>query len=383
MDNERSSRNAAIQQETRAERLRMLELGQKDNVLAALLQNEVIRPNLQHILQGFYSSLLSYPLFNEIIGRGFELSHLKLVQTKYLLSLGVNFSEAHYFEDRSRIGQVHVRVGVPLYIYLFAYRKLQQLLIDAIPRESLEASAFDELVAFILKITALDISLAAETYHMSRVRDLQNNLDELHYRHNLLEHEAGLDHLTGLANRQRIMTLLSNSFSTRQRDNIPLSVIMADLDLFKWVNDTYGHQVGDQVLQAIAARIESAVREKDVIGRYGGEEFIVVLANKTLEQASQIAERIRAQVGDTPIKTRNIVIQMTISLGVAEARDSDSVEKLISRADAALYRAKKNGRNTIMRERKRRIKTMSQRNNTIFKDTETDLSQPDNALPPY
>lgn len=354
MDNERSSRNAEIQQETRAERLRMLELGQKDNVLAALLQNEVIRPNLQHILEGFYSSLLSYPLFNEIIARGFELSHLKLVQTKYLLSLGVNFSESHYFEDRSRIGQAHVRVGVPLHIYLFAYRKLQQLLIDAIPRESLEASAFDELVAFILKITALDISLAAETYHMSRVRDLQNNLDELHYRHNLLEHEAGLDHLTGLANRQRIMTLLSNSFSTRQRNNIPLSVIMADLDLFKWVNDTYGHQVGDQVLQTIAARIESAVREKDVVGRYGGEEFIVVLANKTLEQASQIAERIRTQIGDTPIKTRNTVIQMTISLGIAEARHSDSVEKLISRADTALYQAKKNGRNTVVTEHKKK-----------------------------
>lgn len=348
MKNERDYPNSAIQLETRSERLRMLDLGQKDNVLAALLQSEVVRPNLQNIMDSFYSSLLSYPIFNEILARGFELSHLKLVQTQYLLSLGVNFSEAHYFEDRSRIGLAHVRVGVPLHIYLFAYRKLQQLLINMIPRETLEASTVDELIAFILKITTLDISLAAETYHMSRVHDLQVNLDDLHCRHSQLEHEAGLDYLTGLANRQRIMMLLSSSFRKRQRDNSPLSVIMSDLDLFKMVNDNYGHQVGDLVLQAVAARIESAVREKDVIGRYGGEEFIVVLTNKNLDQAAQIAERIRTQIADTPIKTHNMAIQMTISLGVAEACGNDTLEKLIARADAALYRAKKSGRNTVV-----------------------------------
>lgn len=351
MESKRDSRYLGMLQESRAQRLHMLDLGQKDNVLAALLQSIVIRPNLQYIMESFYSSLSSYPVFNEILARGFELDHLKQLQTQYLLSLGVNFSEAYYFENRSRIGLTHVHVGVPLQIYLFGYRKLQQLLIDAIPRENLQSQTIDELIAFILKIATLDISLAAETYHMSRVNDLQINLDDLHYRHSQLEHEAGLDYLTGLANRQRIMMLLLNSFKNRQRDNFPLSVIMCDLDLFKMVNDNYGHQVGDLVLQTIAARIESAVREKDVIGRYGGEEFIVVLANKNLSQAAQIAERIRTQIADAPIKTSNTAIHMTISLGVAEACKHDNVEKLIARADAALYRAKKNGRNSVVVDR--------------------------------
>lgn len=334
-------------------RLHMLDLRAEDNKLAELLQDKVIRPNLQKILDDFYSSLLSYPIFKEILARGFDLNHLKLLQTNYLLSLGVNFSEAQYFDDRARIGLAHVRVGVPLHIYLFANCKLQQLLIDMIPQITLEASTVDELTKFILKITTLDISLAAESYHMSKIRDLQVHLHELHYRHSQLEYEAGLDYLTGLANRQRIMMLLSTSFRKSQRNHTPLSVIMADLDLFKSVNDNYGHLVGDHVLQTTAARIEAAVREKDVIGRYGGEEFIVVLANKSLSQASQVAERIRAQIADTPIKTHNCVIRMTISLGVAEACRNDNVEKLIARADAALYRAKRNGRNSVVMDHRR------------------------------
>lgn len=348
MNNDRDNRNLEVLHETRNQRLLMLDLEESDNALSALLQNEVIRPNLQGIMDRFYSALLEYPLFNEILSHGFKLSHLKEVQTQYLLSLGVNFADASYFEDRSRIGLAHVRVGVPLHIYLFAYRKLQQLLIDSIPSDHLDGSKVNQLIAFILKITTLDISLAAETYHLSRMRDLQVNLDDLHCKHSKLEHEAGLDYLTGLANRQRITKLLSSSFRKKQRGNSPLSVIMADLDMFKMVNDNYGHQVGDLVLQSVAARIEAAVREKDVIGRYGGEEFIVVLADKNLDQAAQIAERIRMQIADTPIKTQSSAIHMTISLGVAEACDNESMNKLIARADSALYRAKMNGRNTVV-----------------------------------
>jgi two-component system, cell cycle response regulator len=180
------------------------------------------------------------------------------------------------------------------------------------------------------------------------MHDLQVNLDELSCKHSKLEYEAGLDFLTGLANRQRIMKLLSNSYQKRKRENMPLSVIMADLDRFKSVNDEYGHQVGDIVLQTVAARIAAAVREKDIIGRYGGEEFIVVLADKNLDQAAQIAERIRMQIADTPIKTPNISINMTISLGVAEAYGNEHMGKLIARADSALYQAKMNGRNSVV-----------------------------------
>ncbi len=344
---EQSPHDCAHSKPTRSEQLDMLDLGEKDKAIAALLQSDIIKPNIQFILEEFYNALLTYPIFNEIIAHGFDLNHLKQVQSKYLETLGVNFSEARYFEERSRIGLTHVRVGVPLHAYLFAYRKLQQLLIQKIPREKLNVSTVESLIAFILKITALDIALAAESYHLGSIQDLQHNLDDLHDRHIQLEHEVGIDYLTGLSNRQRIMVLLDAGIKRSQIEAIPICVIMADLDFFKDVNDTYGHQVGDLVLKATAARIESAVREKDVIGRYGGEEFIIVLIDKSLNQAVDIAERIRTQIEFNPINTHNSTIRMTISLGVAQAHLNDNSDQLIARADAALYRAKNNGRNQI------------------------------------
>ena len=123
---------------------------------------------------------------------------------------------------------------------------------------------------------------------------------------------------------------------------------MVDLDYFKRVNDTYGHFVGDQVLARFAHVIVHHVRDVDIVGRYGGEEFMVLMPEATLEQAVQVAERLRETIAQTRLETDVGAIQVTASLGVAALRDEDTAfQDILRRADQALYKAKEAGRNRV------------------------------------
>jgi diguanylate cyclase (GGDEF)-like protein len=123
---------------------------------------------------------------------------------------------------------------------------------------------------------------------------------------------------------------------------------MLDIDYFKQVNDRYGHACGDEVLREVAQRCRKNTREVDVLGRYGGEEFVIVLANVSTSPAHMVAERLRAYVCATPVETTNGPIPVTISIGVALLDEATTtLEALVQRADGALYNAKRNGRNRV------------------------------------
>ncbi|MDA8359006.1 MAG: sensor domain-containing diguanylate cyclase [Actinomycetota bacterium] len=174
--------------------------------------------------------------------------------------------------------------------------------------------------------------------------------------HRQLAERATHDPLTGVLTRAAILDLLDAAHlehtalggeARRGADAVartPYSVAMADLDHFKEVNDRYGHLVGDQVLAEAAARARRALRAADSIGRYGGEEFLVVLPHCRLEQAVEVAERVRSAVSSTPIATTAGDITMTLSIGVADAEPGTTAVGTVDRADQALYRAKEAGR---------------------------------------
>jgi two-component system cell cycle response regulator len=132
------------------------------------------------------------------------------------------------------------------------------------------------------------------------------------------------------------------------RNKTPLCICMADLDHFKKINDNYGHQVGDDVLCDVAGRMQGAVRNFDTVGRYGGEEFLIIMDNADLDTAMEIAERVRRRVGSSPIKTRSVETPVTVSLGIARLQPEDDIDSLIKRADQALYQAKREGRNRVV-----------------------------------
>ena len=162
-----------------------------------------------------------------------------------------------------------------------------------------------------------------------------------------LEEEAIYDPLTKCFNKKEIEILIEKFLKESLRYNKPLSILMLDIDFFKKVNDTYGHLAGDFVLKEVADIIKSTIRNSDACGRFGGEEFIIVLPNTKLNGAMKLAERIRENIQNHKFIFQNQEIPITISIGITSASKNDSLFSLIERADEALYEAKSKGRNRV------------------------------------
>ena len=162
-----------------------------------------------------------------------------------------------------------------------------------------------------------------------------------------LRTEAMYDSLTGLLNRAVFFDLFQKEVARAQRYETPLALIMADLDNFKDTNDRYGHLAGDVVLVEAARRLRSSLRVSDSIGRYGGEEFVIVAPGCTANAASLLAERFRLGISSKPIILPSESIFVTMSFGVAGTSDMSKASGLLRAADEALYRAKSSGKNRV------------------------------------
>lgn len=170
----------------------------------------------------------------------------------------------------------------------------------------------------------------------------------------ILKH-ATLDALTGFYNRRQLEERIKQEVSGAKRKNKPLCAIMTDIDFFKQVNDTYGHAIGDIVLKTVSMVIKSQLRDYDIAGRYGGEEFTILLPYTNINDAKMVAERLRASIAKKTIDISKVVpdsphknINVTISLGVHQLSKDDNEVDLLQKADEALYRAKGNGRNKVV-----------------------------------
>ncbi len=160
----------------------------------------------------------------------------------------------------------------------------------------------------------------------------------------LVEQMASYDVLTGVFNRRMFEQLLAIEINRATRYNQPLSVVLADIDCFKEVNDRFGHSVGDQVLSSVAHILHGHIREGDVLARWGGEEFAIILPNSSQEKAMEMTERLRSEIAEGRYE-QNIAV--TCSFGVTEFITGDGVNSLFARMDRALYQAKNNNRNNV------------------------------------
>jgi two-component system cell cycle response regulator len=179
-----------------------------------------------------------------------------------------------------------------------------------------------------------------------RILDLEDRLVQAR---EAMRFQATHDGLTGLWNRSMIMDLLGRELSRSRREHVSTSILMCDLDHFKKVNDTYGHLAGDDVLKETAKRLLASVRSYDFVGRYGGEEFLVVLNNCNPAYALARAEEIRKAISQRPVPTTSGLVPLTMSLGLLVSQEwgCQPVEELLREADGALYAAKAAGRNCV------------------------------------
>jgi diguanylate cyclase len=206
------------------------------------------------------------------------------------------------------------------------------------PLASLAEAVRSATEAMHLRLLALEARIArgaAET-------------EELHERLVEAKREAGTDPLTGAANRRRLEEVLAAE-ATRE-DGAPFSLLVLDIDRFKGFNDQYGHQVGDQALRLMARLLIEMVKGGDLVARFGGEEFAVVLPETGLAHALALAEKIRARLATQRVRLRRdgrTLEAITISVGVAEYRPGERLEDLVARTDEALYRAKRGGRDRV------------------------------------
>jgi diguanylate cyclase (GGDEF)-like protein len=172
--------------------------------------------------------------------------------------------------------------------------------------------------------------------------------EELEKANTELEKIAAFDSLSGLLNRRSLFTRISIEIERGIRLDVPLTGLMIDIDKFKGINDNYGHQCGDMVIREIGARLQAGLRKYDYAGRYGGEEFFVVLSNSNEQQAFGIAERFRKDMEELRQQCGGDSIGVTVSIGVARYSPGESQESWIERVDRAMYQAKQSGRNRIV-----------------------------------
>jgi len=158
--------------------------------------------------------------------------------------------------------------------------------------------------------------------------------------------QASTDTLTGLYNRRQFSALTSQAFAMAAREKTPFCVIMLDIDHFKSINDTYGHDAGDIVLKHLSSVIKQTLRKSDIIARWGGEEFIVFLQNTLPEKSITPAQKLRKAVEETSVSVGDQTIRFTISLGISTSQISD-IAIIQKEADLALYHSKENGRNQV------------------------------------
>ena len=219
---------------------------------------------------------------------------------------------------------------------------------DLKPLEYFAAQAAISIENAILN-DELETRVAERTAELVRINNrLREEIEERKRIEKELQRLAMTDPLTGAYNRRHFFELAQQEFDRSRRYNRKISMIIFDVDYLKQINDSYGHVVGDRVLQVTAQRFMDNLRQMDIFARYGGDEFVVLLPETNLEQAKLAAWRLHKVVSSEPVETLEGPVHLRISMGVACSQDADGMETLLLNADQALYTAKESGRNQVV-----------------------------------
>ena len=313
-----------------------LEFTEADAKSLAAIHEHVEAIHLDEIFANlFYQHLRAFPELRRLIPDDTTLERLKKTQSRYFRDMTNGIYGAEYAESRVRVGLMHQRVGLQPKWYTGAYRKyLSFLLTNLYAQYSKEPEKFITTFDALMKIIFFDMELALDAYFFSDKKKIF--------------HHANHDALTGLPNRNLLLDRINQALRQSNRLDSSVAVLFIDLDRFKNINDSLGHNVGDHVIVEVSHRLSSNLREADTIARLGGDEFAVVLTG--IEQEAIIGQLVEKLVRSLhqPIMAGHHELYVSASIGVAVyPMDGVTQEELLKNADAAMYWAKQDGRNTF------------------------------------
>lgn len=284
---------------------------------------------------------ITYDWYNEETGKvDKKYSFIqKIPNTDWIIGSGFFFSEIDTKLAKQEVGMYEIYNLKSQYIFYIALVVMVLALIFSFYLSQIVKNSF---LKYNEKIN--DKTTQLEELNSSLEQKVEERTAELNESKNNFKKLATTDELTSMHNRYSIMNILTSEVSRSNRYKTPLSIIMYDIDFFKKVNDTYGHTVGDTILSSLSNLVLNNLRDVDIVGRYGGEEFLIILPNTILEDAKQYAERLRKQVEVYTFETAN---KITISMGVVEIEPTENIHEVFKRVDKLLYASKNNGRNRV------------------------------------
>lgn len=306
-----------------------------------------IEKNIDSVVAEFYRMQTSIPEIALLIGDADTLSRLRSAQRRYILDLFSGLYDLEYVNNRLRIGLVHKRIGVEPKLYLSAIHTLKELLHRTIANETPADSDRDEIIRALDKLLQIDVTLVFETYIRSLVSEIETAKDKseqyarsmeekVKERTRQLEEMSRTDALTGLLNVRYLHDIVTTALRSAQRRAEPVTAIYIDINDFKQINDTQGHQHGDEILRTVGKAIIDTARAEDSCIRYGGDEFCIILNNCREAQANELfVNRLNQRIAET-------LGDVTLSIGVAQTGPNEYVDAttLIRMADENMYAAK-------------------------------------------
>ena len=306
-----------------------------------------IDQNVDSIVEEFYNRQTTIDEISLLIGDAETLSRLKIAQRQYILDLFAGNYGRDYVNNRLRIGMVHKRIGVEPKLYLSAIKTMKDIVGNYIKTTSQDNDLLAALNV-LDKLLYFDVTLVFDTYIRSLVSEIEiaKNRTELYAksleekvveRTRQLEELSRKDGLTGIFNQRAFREFLNRDLALSQRNKKPVSLLYLDIDKFKTINDSLGHQKGDEILIALAKIMaDHCCRNSDIPARYGGDEFCMILPDCDTEGAQKIAEKIISNFS-------KIFSSYSLSIGISQSgvKENISDDELIKRADKMMYESKK------------------------------------------
>lgn len=305
----------------------------------------IIEAELDPIINAFQQQQVTVPEVALLIGDSDTLDRLNQVQRTYIIDLFSGFYDEHYVNNRLRIGKVHKRIGLEPKLYMAAVRNLKEFLMIALGDHIHDPKQLLAVERALEKVIFFDITLVFDTYIRSLVGEIESAKDRAEMYARSLEAKvadrtqqladlARRDPLTNLYNQRSLHEFLRRDLQQAKRSGGIISLAYFDIDDFKQINDSHGHQAGNEVLSAVAASMREVLRETDVPCRFGGDEFCIILPCN-IEEAREVCSRMyRRFAKNYP--------DISLSVGLAQAgpRDYPDPESLINLSDQKMYESK-------------------------------------------